>query len=71
MDIYGCLEEDIVNGFKKMYGIKGPPVFLLFHRGQEKGRMLGMADKERLEVFLDQNLPLTSTRSSETGGSRF
>lgn len=55
-----CLEEDFINGFKKMYSIKGTPVFLLFHRGQEMGRMLGMADQERLEAFLDRNLPPTS-----------
>jgi len=54
----GCLEEDFMNGFREMYNIKGTPVFLLFHRGQEKGRMLGTADKERLEAFLTQNLPL-------------
>jgi thioredoxin-like negative regulator of GroEL len=59
-----CLEEDFINGFKKMYSIKGTPVFLLFHRGQEMGRMLGMADKERLEAFLDWNLPPISTRPS-------
>ncbi|MEN8246816.1 MAG: thioredoxin family protein [Thermodesulfobacteriota bacterium] len=55
-----CLEEDFINGFKKMYNIKGTPVFLLFYRGQEIGRMLGMTDKERLEAFLDRNLPPTS-----------
>lgn len=57
-----CLEEDFVNGFKKMYGINGTPVFLLFHRGQEMGRMLGRVDKERLVAFLARHLPLTSTR---------
>ena len=53
-----CLEEDFINGFKEMYGIKGTPVFLLFHSGEEKGRMLGMADKERLETFLARYLPM-------------
>lgn len=52
------LEEDFINGFKEMYGIKGTPVFLLFHRGEEKGRMLGLADKERLETFLDRYVSL-------------
>ena len=56
-----CLEEDFINGFKKMYSIKGTPVFLVFHRGQEMGRMLGMADKERLEAFLERILPPRST----------
>ncbi|MBW1902111.1 MAG: hypothetical protein JRJ20_10810 [Deltaproteobacteria bacterium] len=54
------LEEDFINGFKQMYSIKGTPVFLLFHEGKEKGRMLGMADRERLEAFLTQNLPQCS-----------
>ena len=59
-----CLEEDFINGFREMYGIKGTPVFLLFQRGKETGRMLGMADKERLETFLTRNLSLTSTHPS-------
>ena len=63
VDIY-CLEEDYINGFKEMYGIKGTPVFLLFIGGKEKGRMLGRADRERLETFLNRNLSLTSTRPS-------
>ena len=56
-----CLEEDFINGLKEMYAIKGTPVFLLFNRGEEKGRMLGLADKERLETFLASNLPPAST----------
>ena len=60
-----CLEEDFINGFKKMYGIKGTPVFLLFHKGEEKGRLLGMADKERLETFLARNLPLKAAPDKE------
>jgi thioredoxin-like negative regulator of GroEL len=63
VDIY-CLEEDYINGFKEMFGIKGTPVFLLFLGGKEKGRMLGRADRERLETFLNRNLALTSTRPS-------
>ena len=59
-----CLEEDFINGFREMYGIKGTPVFLLFHAGKETGRMLGMADKERLEAFLTRNLPLILTHPS-------
>ena len=51
------LEEDFINGFKQMYNIKGTPVFLLFDKGELKGRMLGMADRERLDAFLSQMLP--------------
>jgi len=55
--IAACLlEEDFINGFKQMYNIKGTPVFLLFEKGELKGRMLGIADKERLETFLSQML---------------
>jgi len=50
------LGEDFIKGFKQMYNIKGMPVFLLLERGKEKNRMLGMADREHLEVFLNQNL---------------
>ena len=60
-----CLEEDFINGFKEMYGIKGTPVFLLFHKGEEKGRLLGRADKERLETFLTRNLPLKPALQEE------
>lgn len=59
-----CLEEDFINGFKEMYNIKGTPVFLLFHKGQEKGRMLGRADKDCLEAFLTRNLPQLATLPS-------
>ena len=61
-----CLEQDFINGFKEMYGIKGTPVFLLFHRGEVKGRMLGRVDKERLETFLTRNLPLKPALQEET-----
>ena len=56
-----CLEEDFINGFREMYEIKGMPAFLLFHRGEEKGRLLGRADKERLETFLARVLGPAST----------
>ena len=55
----------VSSGFKKMYSKKGTPVFLLFQRGQEMGRMLGMADQERLEAFLDRNLPLCKQKEQE------
>lgn len=58
-----CLEEDFIYGFRQLYEIKGTPVFLLFYGGREKGRMLGMADKERLEAFLTHNLPPTRSGS--------
>ena len=50
------LEEELINGFKQMLNIKGMPVFLLFHQGREKGRMLGMAGEKQLSEFLFRHL---------------
>jgi len=46
------LEEELINGFRQMLHIKGTPVYLLFFRGKEKGRMLGMAAEEQMTAFL-------------------
>jgi thioredoxin-like negative regulator of GroEL len=51
------LEEEMINGFRQMLHIKGTPVYLLFFRGKEKGRMLGMAGVEQLTAFLFRHLP--------------
>lgn len=51
------LEEELINGFRQMLHIKGTPVYLLFIRGKEKGRVLGMAGEEQLTVFLSRYLP--------------
>jgi hypothetical protein len=57
-DLKVCLlEEELINGFRQMLGIKGTPVFLLFNRGKERGRMLGMADGAKLSAFLCQHFP--------------
>jgi thioredoxin-like negative regulator of GroEL len=50
------LEEELINGFRQMLHIKGTPVYLLFVRGKEQGRMLGMAGKEQLTAFLSRHL---------------
>lgn len=50
------LEEELINGFKQMLHIKGTPVYLLFVRGKEQGRMLGMAGQEQLIAFLSRHL---------------
>lgn len=50
------LEEELINGFKQMLHIKGTPVYLLFVRGKEKGRMLGMAGEEQLTAFLFRHI---------------
>lgn len=51
------LEEELINGFRQMLGIKGTPVYLLFFRGKEQGRMLGMAGEEQLTAFIYRHLP--------------
>lgn len=51
------LEEELINGFRQMLCIKGTPVYLLFLRGKEKGRMLGMAGEEQLTAFLFRYIP--------------
>ena len=50
------LEEELINGFRQMLHIKGTPVYLLFLRGKEIGRMLGMAGEEQLTAFLSRYL---------------
>ena len=50
------LEEELINGFRQMLHIKGTPVYLLFVRGKEQGRMLGMAGEEQLTAFLSRHL---------------
>jgi len=51
------LEEELINGFRQMLSIKGTPVFVLFYKGQEMARMLGMAGVEQLSAFLYRHLP--------------
>jgi hypothetical protein len=59
------LEEERISGFRRMQSIKGTPVFLLFYRGEEKGRMLGMAGMEELSTFLSQYLKTPAWASGE------
>ena len=57
-DIRVCLlEEDFIYAFKQMYHIAGLPIFLLFDKGKETGRMLGLADLGHLRAFLARNFP--------------
>jgi hypothetical protein len=57
-DIRVCiLEEDFIYAFSQMYNIVGLPIFLLFDRGKEIGRMLGMADPGHLRAFLARYFP--------------
>ncbi len=50
------LDEDSIGAFMK-FGVEGSPAFIIFHEGEEKGRMLGKADKESLSSFVLKTLP--------------
>lgn len=50
------LDEDSIGAFMK-FGVEGSPAFIIFHEGEEKGRMLGKADKESLNSFIIKTLP--------------
>jgi len=59
------LEEDFIYAFKQMYNIAGLPIFLLFDKGKEIGRMLGMADSGHLRAFLARYFPEAEDTSGE------
>jgi thioredoxin-like negative regulator of GroEL len=46
------LQEETIEAFKKNYNILGTPTFLIIREGKERGRMLGLADKETLIKLL-------------------
>ena len=65
-DIRVCiLEKDFIHAFMQMYNIAGLPIFLLFDRGKEIGRMLGMADPGHLRAFLARYFPEAEDSSGE------
>lgn len=49
------LDEDSIGAFMK-FGIEGSPAFIIFHDGEEKGRMLGKADTQSLSSFVLKTL---------------
>jgi hypothetical protein len=53
----GFLQEELIDVFKKNYGFIGTPTYLILSEGKEKGRLLGLADRERLADLI---LTLTS-----------
>ncbi|MCX5914272.1 MAG: hypothetical protein NTV04_20350 [Deltaproteobacteria bacterium] len=55
------LKEEFIGPFSEKFGVKGSPTYLLFVRGQEKGRMLGRADLKTLENFLLETVPSLGT----------
>ena len=65
-DIRVCvLEEDFIYAFTQMYSIAGLPIFLLFDKGKEIGRMLGIAGPGHLRAFLARYFPETGDNSGE------
>jgi thioredoxin-like negative regulator of GroEL len=42
----GILEEELIEAFKKDYGVIGTPTFLLLLEGKEIGRILGLSDQK-------------------------
>ena len=46
------LQEETIEAFKKSYSILGTPTFLILVEGQERSRMLGLADQETLMNLL-------------------
>lgn len=48
------LETGDVEAFKEMFDIGGTPTFLVFQRGEEKGRLLGQADEDMLRGFVSR-----------------
>ena len=50
----GLLEEEFIEAFKKHYSIVGTPTFLILVEGEERSRMLGLADQEMLTGLISQ-----------------
>jgi hypothetical protein len=51
----GLLEEEFIEAFKKRYRIVGTPTFLLLVEGEEKGRLLGLANHRMLTTLISQS----------------
>lgn len=50
------LDENSIEAFKKDMGIAGTPTFLIFQKGRERTRLLGMSDFDVLKKFVDKAL---------------
>ncbi len=48
-------EEDSIGVFRR-FGIDGSPAFIIFHKGEAKGRILGKADRSTLRSFISRIL---------------
>jgi hypothetical protein len=57
IDLKVCLmDEESRPALNDKLDLQGSPAFLLFERGKEKNRLLGIADEERLMGFLSSTL---------------
>jgi hypothetical protein len=48
------LHENFIEPFKMRYNVLGTPTILIFLEGEERARMLGLANKESLMDFVSQ-----------------
>ncbi len=65
-NIYGnslkvCLLSERFNKAFVKFKIEGTPTFITFHKGKEKGRLLGKSDMAALNTFVGETLPCLST----------
>jgi len=57
IDLKVCLvDEESHPSLKERFDLQGSPAFLLFDKGKEKGRLLGIVDEERVKGFLSTEL---------------
>ncbi|MRR14569.1 hypothetical protein EG833_03900 [archaeon] len=57
IDLKVCIvDEESRTALNDKLDLQGSPAFLLFDKGKEKGRLLGVADEERLKGFLSNEL---------------
>ncbi len=51
----GVLQEESIEAFKRDYGILGTPTFIILVEGKERGRILGLADRETLTDLISHS----------------
>ncbi len=51
----GILEEELIEAFKKDYGVIGTPTFLLLMEGKEIGRVLGLSDQKMVMDLISKS----------------
>jgi thioredoxin-like negative regulator of GroEL len=50
------LDRDSLQEFKGRFQVRGTPTYLLFQNGQERDRLLGLAETTELEAFVHHAL---------------